>query len=66
MRYPCNHCGECSIWLAAFNPDTGLVTIADVISECIKTNCKLVGLEVREEFCGVIKPFGFEGLVRKD
>lgn len=47
MKYPCNYCGCCSVWLAAFEPDTGLDTLEDVVAACKKYyNCKLVGKEV--------------------
>ena len=41
--YPCNYCGSCPIWLAAFEPDTGLDTLEKVIIECVRRDCDLVG-----------------------
>ena len=32
LTYPCQYCGSCSIWLAAFEPGTGLDTIEKVIA----------------------------------
>lgn len=49
MTYPCNYCGSCPIWLAAFEPDTGLNTIEDVIEECDARGCPLVGQKVTED-----------------
>ena len=47
LTYPCQYCGSCSIWLAAFEPSTGLDTIEKVIAACHKYhNCELVGKEV--------------------
>lgn len=47
LTYPCQYCGSCSIWLAAFEPGTGLDTIEKVIAACHKYhNCELVGKEV--------------------
>lgn len=47
VKYPCNYCGCCSVWLAAFEPDTGLDTLEDIVAACKKYyNCKLVGREV--------------------
>ena len=43
--YPCNYCGSCPIWLAAFDhPD--LQTHEDVIEACDEKGCPLVGQEV--------------------
>ena len=50
MIYPCNYCGCCSIWLAAYEEGTGLDTPEKVIEACKKYfNCKLPGTEVPEE-----------------
>lgn len=47
MTYPCNYCGCCSVWLAAYEPDTGLDTEEKVIEACKKYyNCPLPGLTV--------------------
>ncbi len=47
MRYPCQYCGSCPIWLAAFEPDTGLDTMEKVIESCLSYyRCPLVGQEV--------------------
>ena len=43
--YPCNYCGSCPIWLAAFDhPD--LQNYEDVIEACEAEGCPLVGQEV--------------------
>lgn len=44
--YPCNYCGSCPIWLAAFEPDTNLDTLEKVIIECVRRDCHLVGKKV--------------------
>ena len=50
LRYPCQYCGSCPIWLAAFEPDTGLDTIEKVIESCLSYyRCPLVGQEVEED-----------------
>lgn len=47
MKYPCDYCGSCSIWLAAYEPDTGLDTEDKVIEACKKYyNCSLPDLTV--------------------
>ena len=49
LKYPCNYCGECPIWLAAFEPGTGLDTIEKVIDQCLSyRRCELVGQEVED------------------
>ena len=48
-KYPCNYCGECSIWLAAFEEGTGLDTLEAVETQCRKIKCALVGKEVLPE-----------------
>lgn len=47
--YPCNWCGSCPIWLAAFELDTGLDTLEKVIVECTKRGCNLVGKKVEND-----------------
>lgn len=48
LTYPCNYCGSCPIWLAAFDhPD--LKTYEDVIAECEAESCPLVGQKVIKE-----------------
>jgi len=44
--YPCNYCGSCPIWLAAFEPNSGLDTLEKVIIECVRRDCHLVGRKV--------------------
>lgn len=47
MKYPCQYCGSCPIWLAAYEEGTGLETPDQVIAACKKYyNCSLVGQEV--------------------
>ena len=43
--YPCNYCGNCPIWLAAYETPE-LQTLEDIIKECEKRNCELLGKEV--------------------
>ena len=48
--YPCQWCGCCSVWLAAFEPDQGLETMEKVLAACEKYyHCKLPGTPVPEE-----------------
>lgn len=49
MKYPCNYCGSCPIWLAAFEKDSGLETLERIIGACAKHKCPLVGKEVLSE-----------------
>ena len=49
MEYPCNYCGSCSIWLAAFEEGTGLDSAEKVIEACHKRKCALVGKKVLPE-----------------
>lgn len=50
MTYPCQWCGSCSVWLAAYEEGTGLDTEEEVIKACKKYyNCPLVGKEVNEK-----------------
>ena len=42
---PCNYCGECPIWLAAFNSPS-LDTYDKVVEACEASGCPLVGQEV--------------------
>lgn len=47
LTYPCQYCGSCPIWLAAYEEGTGLETTEQVIAACKKYyNCSLVGQEV--------------------
>ena len=49
-KYPCQWCGSCPVWLAAYEEGTGLDTPEQVIAACKKYyNCKLVGKEVEED-----------------
>lgn len=49
MTYPCCYCGSCPIWLAAFEPGSGLETMEDVIETCEAEGCFLVGHKVPED-----------------
>lgn len=45
--YPCNYCGSCPIWLAAFEEGSGLDTMEQVIEACKKyINCPHLGEEM--------------------
>ena len=47
MKYPCQYCGSCPIWLAAYEEGADLETTEQVIEACKKYyNCPLVGQEV--------------------
>ena len=46
MRYPCQYCGCCHIWLAAFEPGQGVETWEKLITACVVEGCKIVGEEV--------------------
>ena len=47
LVYPCDWCGLCPIWLAAYEEGTGLDTEEKVVEACKKYyNCELVGKEV--------------------
>jgi len=44
---PCQYCGSCSIWLAAFEEGSGLDTMEQVVEACKKyMNCPYVGTEM--------------------
>lgn len=47
-RYPCNHCGECPIWLAAFDAEE-VKTYDKLIEVCIERKCELFGKVVKED-----------------
>ena len=47
--YPCNYCGSCPVWLAAYEPNTGLDTLEKVIIECARRDCHLVGKKVEND-----------------
>lgn len=47
--YPCNYCGECSLWLAAFDKDSKIETWEDLLVQCIKRGCDLVGKRVEND-----------------
>ena len=48
LYYPCNYCGECPIWLAAYEiPE--LSTSGEVVEACRKRGCSLVGMPVPRE-----------------
>ena len=54
--YPCQWCGCCSVWLAAFEPDQGLETMEKVLAACEKYyHCKLPGTPVPEEVMNLAK-----------
>lgn len=42
--YPCDYCGSCPIWLAAFD-HSDLKTYEDIIKACKAEDCQLVGKE---------------------
>lgn len=42
LSYPCNHCGECDVWLAAYSTPV-LDTYEKVVQECKRRKCQLVG-----------------------
>ena len=44
--YPCNWCGSCPIWLAAFEPNSGVETFEQLVIQCVKRGCNLVGKKV--------------------
>ena len=46
-RYPCNHCGECPVWLAAYDTEE-VKTYDKLLKVCIERNCDLVGKIVEE------------------
>ena len=47
LTYPCQYCGSCPIWLAAYDhPD--LQTYEDVFEACDSEGCPLVGMEVSD------------------
>lgn len=47
--YPCNYCGSCPIWLAAFEPNQGIETWEDLIVQCVKRGCDLIGKKVEND-----------------
>ena len=49
LYYPCDYCGSCSIWLAAYEEGTGLETEEKVIEVCKRRGCELVGTHVPKE-----------------
>lgn len=50
LVYPCQWCGSCPIWLAAYEEGTGLDTEEKVVEACKKYyNCELVGKEVMRD-----------------
>lgn len=44
--YPCNHCGECSRWLA-FREKGELETPEELYAACVKSGCNIFGREVK-------------------
>ena len=49
LYYPCDYCGSCSIWLAAYEEGTDLDTEEKVIEACKRRGCELVGTPVPKE-----------------
>ena len=48
--YPCQWCGSCPVWLAAYEEGTGLDTPEQIKAACKKYyNCELVDTPVMEE-----------------
>lgn len=45
MKYPCDWCGSCSIWLAAFEVEE-LDTYEKLVATCKQYECPIVGTEV--------------------
>ena len=46
-KYPCQRCGSCPIWLAAYEEGTGFDTEEKVIAACKQYyQCELVGKEI--------------------
>lgn len=43
FQYPCQYCGECPVWLGAFEEGTGLNTWDDVIKACHNFEKHFVG-----------------------
>lgn len=48
LYYPCNYCGECTAWLAAYVPE-GLETHEDLLAECYRRKCPIVNTPVPKE-----------------
>ncbi len=48
LHYPCNYCGSCPVWLAAYEAP-GLETSGDVIEACKARKCPLVNQPVHKE-----------------
>lgn len=48
LYYPCNYCGSCPVWLAAYEAP-GLETSGDVIEACKARKCPLVNQPVSKE-----------------
>lgn len=47
--YPCNYCGSCPVWLAVFEPGQGVETLEQLIVECVKRGCDLVGKKAEND-----------------
>lgn len=47
--YPCNYCGSCPLWLAAFEPDSSVETWEQLIIECVRRGCDIVGKKVEND-----------------
>ena len=48
LYYPCDYCGSCSAWLAAYKVGA-LETHEELIAECKRRGCNLVGTPVPKE-----------------
>ena len=47
--YPCNYCGSCPVWLAAFEPNQDIETWEQLIIECVRRDCRIVGKKVEND-----------------
>lgn len=47
--YPCSYCGSCPVWLAAFEPGQGVETWEQLIIECVRRDCRIVGRKVEND-----------------
>lgn len=51
LTYPCDYCGECPIWLAAYDAPE-LQTYTDICNTCKTSKCELFGKEVPKDLIG--------------
>ena len=49
MKYPCKYCGECPVWLAAYEEGTGLDTEEKIVQACRERECVIAGTNVAED-----------------